>query len=960
MNFELQIVFKTTLILVSAVLLSILLHRSSAAVRHAVWVLALTAVVAFPAASILLPPLELPILPEQAAALSPVAVELPVTQPSFEAFVPAPPFPPYQVGAGEPIVESWSWRQRIVATWAVGALFVFASWLRAVYELRLLKRNSAIVDEDDLIGLLAAVRRELGVTSRIELRVACEALPPMTWGVFRHVILLPAQVREWSLARRRLVLEHEMAHVKRRDGLGQVLSQSACILYWFNPLVWYSARRLHVECERACDDAVLRLGVEAADYADHLVGIARGLNSGFVRTAFSMAHPSQLKSRVLAILDAGIRRRRLSFSAGIVLAAAGVLILSAAAIRVTAITGIALPIFPLPASPLPEPQGPPQEIQIKPVPSGDASIEGRVLSAGRNDPVGGARVILNTDPVSESALVAIADENGRFEFPKIAAGAYQLLATSDGYVRGIYGQRIPNGPGTPITLAAGQSLKPLNLTLTPMGAISGKIRNRFGEPAGNVAVRALRIAYQDGRRALVPVQIARTNDLGDYRLYYLDPGQYVVSALPFEGPTPEVGGQVARLVVLPGSPFSTASPSTVISAAAAFSSQGLMSAAETGDTHVPLYYPGVADLSAAVPIDLKAGATHTSADFVVSEVRAAQIRGVVRDAAGQVIKGSAAVLVPQGDVPSLADRHGTVRDDGTVEFKGISPGAYDLIVSSGNLPQGTLSTIPAGIGGAVIDRGAAVPAGTANDTRLQARTPLRIASADIENLALTLRPGFRINGKISFEGTAAPETAGLAIQLVPAAPLPYESSAGAIALQRNRYFSMPGTVGPDGSFSIVGTFPGVYRIAIRGAAKLPPGAYVKSARLEGKDVLSPRFSLEAEPRGEFEIVIGTNPGTLLVTALDASKAPAKAATVVLVPDADRSQRHELYLKAATDSSGKARLANIPPGSYQAFAWEAIDDGAWWNPEVLRKYEGQGTAVQIGAGASVNVELKSIR
>jgi beta-lactamase regulating signal transducer with metallopeptidase domain len=970
MTFAFQVVLKTTLILLIAGGLSLLLRRSSAAVRHAVWALALLAVLCFPFASALLPPLELPILQEETSVVPNVVIQAAVIREPLPAeFIPQ--VAPQTAGVAlpapfGPAVEPWLWRRWLFTTWALGASVVLVRWLHAVWELRRLKKNSVDTSDSALNSLLAEVRCELGVTSRVQLRIASEPVPPMTWGVFQHVILLPASAVEWLPERRRLVLEHEMAHVKRRDGLGQVLSQVVCGLYWFNPLAWYAARQLHAECERACDDTVLRLGVEAADYADHLVDIARGLNSGFARTAFSMAHPSQLKSRVLAILDASIRRRRLSLRAGLALTVAGVLILPAAAVRVVAVAGLALPALPLPVSPAPavEPQAPASQIEITPLPSGDASIEGRILSLGTNDPVRGARVILNSDPVSDSASVALADDNGHFEFPKIAAGKYQLLATKDGYVRGVYGQRLLNGPGTPIALGAGQSLTSLSVTMTPMGAISGKIRNRFGEPAGNVAVRALKITYQNGRRTLLPVQNARTNDLGDYRLYYLEPGQYLVSALPFEGPTPEAGGQIARLVVLPGSPFGTASPSIVTSAAAAFSTQGLMSAAETGETYVPLYFPGVADLAVATPIDLKPGAVHTSADFVVSEVRAAQIRGQVRDAAGQAVKGASVVLVPQGDVPGTPDRYGAVRDDVTLEFKGIAPGAYDLVAASGNLPVGVPTTFPSVAGGVVIDRSGAVSAVSASDTRLLARAPLRVASADIENVSLTLMPGFRINGKISFEGPSPAEaqalTAGLAVQLIPGSSLPNESNSNAIALQRTRSFSMPGAVGSDGVFAITGAFPGAYRIVIRGASKLPPGTYIKSARLDGVDVLSPRLNLETEPRGELEIVIGMNPGTLQVTVLDEAKAPAKIATVVLIPDPARAQRSELYFKAVTDSTGKVRLENIPPGTYLAFAWEAVEDGTWWDPQVLRKYEGQGKAIQIGASATTSVELKVVR
>ena len=94
---------------------------------------------------------------------------------------------------------------------------------------------------------------------------------PLTSGIFRQVILLRPDAGAWPLAQRRLVLAHEMAHAKRRDGLGQLLCQLACAVYWFNPLVWYAVRQLRVARERTCDDFGLGLGESAPDYADSLL-----------------------------------------------------------------------------------------------------------------------------------------------------------------------------------------------------------------------------------------------------------------------------------------------------------------------------------------------------------------------------------------------------------------------------------------------------------------------------------------------------------------------------------------------------------------------------------------------------------------------------------------------------------------------------------------------------------------
>jgi hypothetical protein len=105
-------------------------------------------------------------------------------------------------------------------------------------------------------SLITHLRHELDVKEPVDLRFGGD-LSPMTWGWRRPKILLPSTAHSWSPERRRVVLTHELAHVKRRDGVTQVLVQLACSLHWFNPLIWFAERRMRTERERACDDYVL-------------------------------------------------------------------------------------------------------------------------------------------------------------------------------------------------------------------------------------------------------------------------------------------------------------------------------------------------------------------------------------------------------------------------------------------------------------------------------------------------------------------------------------------------------------------------------------------------------------------------------------------------------------------------------------------------------------------------------
>lgn len=131
---------------------------------------------------------------------------------------------------------------------------------------------------------------------------------PLTWGVFRPVILFPACAGEWSGDQMEVALRHEQAHVVRRDWLWQTLANAMNAVFWFHPLVWLANAELRREAESATDDMVLASGVDAADYAEQLVRVARSISSTVPLAAVPMARRGILESRVREILDP-LRRR---------------------------------------------------------------------------------------------------------------------------------------------------------------------------------------------------------------------------------------------------------------------------------------------------------------------------------------------------------------------------------------------------------------------------------------------------------------------------------------------------------------------------------------------------------------------------------------------------------------------------------------------------------------------------
>jgi TonB family protein len=146
--------------------------------------------------------------------------------------------------------------------------------------------------------------------------------------VLRPVILLPAYAAEWSGEKREVVLNHERAHVARRDWLWQVFGRLVAAAFWFHPLVWVAVAAMRREAERAADDRVLASGAAAPDYAAQLLEVARRMNGAAPVFAIAMTRGSEVESRVREILD-GSRSRsqaRTWTRAAIVLCCAGLLL----------------------------------------------------------------------------------------------------------------------------------------------------------------------------------------------------------------------------------------------------------------------------------------------------------------------------------------------------------------------------------------------------------------------------------------------------------------------------------------------------------------------------------------------------------------------------------------------------------------------------------------------------------
>lgn len=267
---------KGTIVLAVAWIATALLRERSADLRHRIWLAALIAM------ALLLVPVSVPqtmrmTIDASAAAPGTVAVAAARSMPS------------------------------LAMVWSVIAALLLLRWGAGILRLYRITRRS----------------RAAGTVL-----VSDAIQTPMTWGAIRPVILVPAYVEEWPEEQRDVVIRHERAHIERRDWLWQGFAQAMTAVFWFQPLVWLAAAQMRQEAEHAADDATLATGVQAPDYADRLMAVARQLKGGSPAAAVAMLRKPVLTSRIAAILDSSRLRTGASVGAriGVVLAAAAVLV----------------------------------------------------------------------------------------------------------------------------------------------------------------------------------------------------------------------------------------------------------------------------------------------------------------------------------------------------------------------------------------------------------------------------------------------------------------------------------------------------------------------------------------------------------------------------------------------------------------------------------------------------------
>ena len=223
-------------------------------------------------------------------------------------------------------------------TWVTVAGLLVFHWLLQWIQVKRMLRRCQPLDSKRWQAMRNEVCDLLHVGRHVTLMSCPHATSPMVTGVFRTCLIVPVRARQWADDRVKMVLLHELAHVKRHDLLTQSIASAACAMNWFNPLAWYARRQMQTLREIACDDQVVTHCEQSADYADTLLDVARTYRHRNLAMTVAMARTPKVEGRILAILDSARNRTGLSRSSALLLVAMfGVLVGATGSLQLKAI-----------------------------------------------------------------------------------------------------------------------------------------------------------------------------------------------------------------------------------------------------------------------------------------------------------------------------------------------------------------------------------------------------------------------------------------------------------------------------------------------------------------------------------------------------------------------------------------------------------------------------------------------
>jgi hypothetical protein len=547
--------------------------------------------------------------------------------------------------------------------------------------------------------------------------------------------------------------------------------------------------------------------------------------------------------------------------------------------------------------------------------TGTSAIRGRIVAGDTGSGLRRAQVRISGPDIGTKTVLT--DNQGRYELKDLPAGRFNVSVTKSGYVSMQYGQNRPYEPGRPIELVDSQVLDRADISMPRGGVLAGRVVDETGEAVIEADVTAMRMQFQNGKRRLVATgRNATTNDLGQFRLYGLPPGEYYVSA------TLRNAGALIDMIAAPG----------------------VIGSNQTAG-YASTYYPSTPNPAEAQRVTLSVGQELPAVDIQLQPVKLTKITGVALGSDGKPISGASVMLLPSMKDVMLALPLGSARTDknGNFTINGVSPGDYTLSVQSGGAFFAT-----GGAGNVMMfslkSDDPASPA--APPQREFGSTSLSANGEDITGLVITTTRGAKAAGTISFSGSQPDGATNVRI------------NAPATDADNNPMPATVGTVNADLTFqveSLVGNH--IFR-----PMNLPKGWVLKSVVYNGQDVTD--AGVDFRPGEDVSgIAIQLTSTTQTVTGTVSSEGNGdllKDYTVVVFPDDPQKwtlPQNRWMSSARPDQDGRYRVTSLPTGRYYAIAVDYVAQGDWQDPDWLARAAKKATAFTLEDGANKTLDLK---